>query len=296
MADCVSDKKNIGKSKCTRLPSLPKYIITTPNGFELTDANLATPTALKEALQAALKASKSTRIYLWPKFSSFEDQSEEAIYVQTPLGSRKVRDGQYRFRFGVSKDLCTHKAMFSHSSFGEGRVIIVDFNNRLLVTKASNGNYRGLSMDLLNAEKLRMGDGSNITESPIYLSLNDNLELDQSGELLDAGTVITELEPLTDVELKLTATATATTLVVSVKNVCDGEGVAGLVLADFIIRNAAGVVVAPTTVVDAASNGVYTITRTPNFVAGAYTVTLRDSSTLSLSAYEVLAPLAVTIP
>src|SRR5688572_28987773 len=199
MADCTDSKQNLSKSRCSKLPALPLYMITTPDDFVLTSANLASASALRTALQDALEGPVDSRIYLWPKFSSAEDASEETVYSETPFGSRKIRDGNYRFKFMISKSLCLHKAMFSHSGTG-GRVIIIDSERQVLLTEDSNGDYRGLSLDLLNVEKIKINMGDVLTETPVYVSLADNKEIDESGFLFDCS-IVNELEPLTDVDL-----------------------------------------------------------------------------------------------
>lgn len=290
--ECITIRKNIGKSKCNKIPQLFKYMIWTPNDFALTDDDFATSASLKTALQTAIKESASERIYLWPSFSRVEPKSEETIYVESPLGSRKVRDGNYRFRHFVAKDLCTHKAMYSHNST-EGRVIYVDNELNALLTKDSAGNYRGLSIDLLNTEKLKLSGGDDLTESPIYVSLANNKEVDVNGWQFDFS-VITELEPLTDVDLAVVEVIDTDNFTVSVKNACDGLPVSGLVAADFSVLKADGTAQAPDTVTEPNNDGVYLFIKAANFVDG--TVNLKAPSLLSLDAYESTGAQTVNIP
>lgn len=290
MPDCIDSKQNLSKSRCSKLPALPLYMITTPDDFVLTTANLASASALRTALQDALEGALDSRIYLWPKFSSAEDASEETVYNETPFGSRKIRDGNYRFKFMISKSLCLHKAMFSHSGTG-GRVIIIDSERQILLTEDSNGDYRGLSLDLLNVEKIKINMGDVLTETPVYVSLADNKEIDESGFLFDCS-IVNELEPLTDVDLVVSA-ATSADFTVTVTQVCDGTPVSGLVAADFSVLNNAGAAQVVASVVEGA-DGVYLIDASTAFIDG--TVNLVNPDVLTLHAYESTGAQVVNVP
>src|SRR5690606_30586716 len=102
-------KVNLGKSRDIRLPNLPKCMITTPNATLIAPEDYATEALLKTKLQALICNPYSTRAYLWPLFSLFENRSEEAQYEDTALGIHPTRDGQYRFMFGIRNGLCSHK-------------------------------------------------------------------------------------------------------------------------------------------------------------------------------------------
>lgn len=295
MADqCADTKKNIGKSKCNKIPKVFKYAIWTPNDFVLTESQLSVLATLKTALQAALIAGLDARCYLFPKFSNAtESASEATIYVESALGSRKVRDGNYRMRHFISKSLCVHRAMFTHSG-SDGRIIYIDVENQMLLTKDSNGDYRGLSLELFNPEKLMISTGDDLTQSPIYVALSDNREIDLSGYLFDIGTMISELEPLTDVDAVVAIAVAGTTLDVTVTNACDGSPISGLAAADFVVTTTAGVVQVPTTVAtEIGTTGVYRIIKSTNFVDGF--VNLVSAATLSIKAYEQAEPAAFDI-
>jgi len=283
-ADCAEEKLNIGKSRCTKAPKLAQYMIWTPNDFVIEEADLADAATFKAFIQAALKAAVDVRIYLFPAFSRVEPQSEDAVYIQSPLGSRKVREGNYRDRYFIDESLCTHKAMFTHTT-KEGRVIIIDVEGQWTLVEDSDGNYRGQSLDLLSVEKIIRSTGDNLTETPVYVSLSDSNELNRNGFLYSFPGLVSELEPLTDVTLTIVVEDTDN-LKVTVTNTCDGTLVSGLVVGDFTVLTAAGAAQAPDsrTVVSA---GVYRLTRAANFVTG--TVNLVSAATLSIEAYEATA-------
>lgn len=295
MAECADQvKKNVGKTKCTKLPKQGKFMFWTPNDFVLTEAQLADVATLRSALQDAMEAAEDSRIYLFPKFSNAtENASEATIYVESAMGSRKVRDGNYRFRHFISRSMCTHRAMFTHSG-SDGRIIYIDIENQMLLTKDSNGDYRGLTIDMINFEKLTISTGDDLTQSPVYVTFADNREIDLNGYVFDISTVISELEPLTDVDVTVNIAVVGTTLDVTVVNACDGTPISGLAAADFVVTNSAGVVQVPTTVAtEIGTTGVYRIIKSTNFVDGF--VNLVAPAALTLHAYEQVEPAAFDI-
>lgn len=216
MACTVEDKKNLGLSNCNEFPGLLSGMIETNVDFAIPAATLASgAAAVQTYLQDALLDPIADRIYYWPPFASFEDVSEEAVYQDTPLRYRKVRDGNYRFRFGISENMCLHKAMFTHRR-NSGRVFLVDQDGNLIGTELSNGDFAGFSIALLNTEKLKFNDGSVASESPILVALSNNIELDKNGEMFDASSFINELYRIVDVELTIVGSPSATTIVVDV--------------------------------------------------------------------------------
>lgn len=301
MSVCIVEKKNLGKSRCVKLPSVPKAMITTPDNFYLEPADYATDAALKVALQDLLVAPINSRGYLWPQFSSYENRSTESQYEDTILGMFPTYDGQYRFLMGIHKDMCTHKAMYSHRAVGEGRVFIIDVDNQIWGTEdPDTGNIYGFSIGLLHTEKFMLGDGqSNSTKSPVLIVLEDNEQFDKHGVLIETG-IIKQLERLTDVDIALAGAFLATAFTVDVTQSCDGIPVSGLLLADFILYASNGVTTqAILSVVENSSvPGRYLITA-PTVGPDVFedgTLTLRAPSLLTVKAYENPEPLTVNIP
>ena len=197
--ECNVLKKNLGVSLCNKMPEMLIGMITTPNNFVIPAATLADPVLLLEFLNEATLAPAAERIYLWPDFKSFENISTEAVYEDTPLSYIPVRDGQYRFRFGIRENLCLHKAMYTHRS-NTGRAIFIDSENQLLLTETSEGDAMGIKMQLLHTEKLLFNDGSVATKSPILVALQNNKEIDKSGILVSFDNV-GELNRIVDAKL-----------------------------------------------------------------------------------------------
>jgi hypothetical protein len=287
--ECNVVKKNLGLGRCNTLPSMPRTQITTPMNWKIPKATLdAGSAAIETYIQDAMLAPLGERIYLWPNFSSFENISEEATYQDTPLSYKKVRDGNYRFRFGISENMCIHKAMYTHRA-SSGRVIIVDIENQMIGTKNSAGDFMGLTINGLNTEKFKFNDGSVATESPILVALANNKELDKDGALIEADFVGT-LNRLVDVELTVVGTPSATTIVVDVKVKCDGTPLNGLVVGDFILLKNDGTSQTITSLAEV--DGRYTLSGT-GWVSGSLDLDTPDQ--LSIQAYESLGPVTITI-
>ncbi|GIV35400.1 MAG: hypothetical protein KatS3mg031_2935 [Chitinophagales bacterium] len=280
---CEIRKIPLGVGNCIEMPSLLSSMIVTPDNFSVTEANLNS----KTFWQNAVKADPSARIHVWPYFDMFENISEEAVYEDTPLSYQAVRDGNYRFRFSIAQGLCLHKAMFTHRA-KSGRVFLVDVDGQVICTKGSDGLYRGLSIQLLNTEKLQFNDGSVTTKSPIVLALRNNKELDRDGYIFTSSWFY-ELVRLKDVTIEVVSVS-ASSIVVDVYVTCDKTAVNGLVAADFILLDSGGS--AQTFSLSAGPNGRYTLSGT--FVDG--TLTLKPPATLSIDAYEHGAPITIDVP
>lgn len=289
MPDCLVLKKNLGLSKCNLLPGLIKGMITTPRGFSITAANAL----LVAQWQNALLTSPALRIYFWPLFKEFVDNSEKTVYEENELASLKVRDGKYRFEFAIKESLCLHKAMQSHAGNASSRAFLIDTDNNIIGTTNDNGvTFVGLDLELLNPEKLKFSDGKVSTKSPIYVVLSDNKEMDVNGMIVAAIPLSANLNRLTDVDVKEVGNITATIVQCTVKVSCDGTSVDGLVQADFSIKTAAGVVHAITACAQDPVTGIYSLT-SATAVAGDI-LTIVGPAALSIQAYESTGPVVLT--
>lgn len=285
--NCNVVKIPISRSNCAVLPSLVKGMITLPANFSATAANIIDPTFW----QALLGVVGITRGYLWPDFFNFENKSEAAVYAQNALATKNVRPGRYQFLASISKDLCTHKAIHTHKA-GAGQVAFVDVDNNVwLWLSDDDGLYRGLSVQLINPEKLTLNDGTNPTTSPIYIVLSDSNELDKHGYMVQ-GDFVSTLTPLSVADMTQVGALTSTVIVVDVAADCDGTAISGLLAADFSYKTAAGAPVAFTGVVESATlPGRYTLTAAAGLLTLG-TVTLRPPNTLTVKLYEI-APIVV---
>lgn len=288
---CDTKKKNLGVSKCAKLPQMFAGMFTTGLNFKIPAATLALgDAAIQTYLQdAMIHADPNQRIHLWPNFVGFEDAKEDAVYEETPLADLKVRDGKYRWRVQVQPDLCILRAMASHNG-GNQRVIFYDVENQLFGMENLAGDFMGFNVSLLNVEKLMISDGSTATRTPIYIVLKNSKQVDKTGVIM-AADYVDSLDRLTDVDITIIGTPSATQVKVTVNASCDGTPILGLALADFVLLTAAGVVQTITSITEV--NGVYTLIGT-GFVDG--TVNLVTPDLLTIKAYEPVAAVLVNVP
>jgi len=295
MACNIEDKKNLGLVDCNEFPGLINGMIETNNNFVIPAADIAAgATTVLATLQAGMIAGAASRTYYWPPFASFENVSEDAVYQDSPLLYRRVRDGNYRFKFGISQNMCIHKAMYTHRRTN-GRVIFTDQEGNLLLTKLSNGDYAGFSVALLNTEKLKFSDGSVATESPILIALANNAELDRNGVMFDASGFIGELYRIVDVNLVIVGTPTSSSIVVKATADCDGTPLSGLVVGDFLlVDDDDGLPHTISSAVESASiPGQYTLSGT---LFEDSVLSLKPAATLSVKAYEAISSVEVIVP
>jgi hypothetical protein len=276
MDECNLVKKPLGLGNCPKMPGYFKQKITTTKNWKIPAATLAQGNA---AVLAFIQAAILTKdVYLWPQMFSSENQSEETTYQSTPLGKRKVRDGFYEWLINYSDSMCSHKAMYTHRATS-GRVIFIDTDNQLVGTYNDAGDFFGLSMQMLNTEKMMPNTGDAVAMSPVRLTLADNLELDRDGALVQM-TGLSTLNPLTEAKLTIVS-ASDTEIVVDVTVACDGTPLEGLVEADFVLYDEDGEVVNITGF--ASDGGTYTLT-VVGYTGGA--LTLADPDDLTVQAYE----------
>lgn len=283
LQDCViAPQDNIYLSKCNDIPSVLSGFFETPSGFTIPIATAVDPVALKAFLQAAMKAPIATRIYWWPDLDNFTDQSEATTYQTSVLSERETNPGRYKFMFGITQSLCTHKAMYSHKK-RTGGALLLDLNGKMLASFNSAGDITCLELSMLNPEKLKFSDGSVATESPIVLSLRRHTQIDETGVMIDVSSFLNELIRLADVVLTNTIAQATTILSITVKQKCDGTPIIGLILTDFVVKSTAGATQTATSFLDN-GDGTYTLTKSTNWIDGS--ITLKPASTLSLTAYE----------
>lgn len=288
MSRCTDDKKNIGISRCNDLPKQFRGMITTPFNFKMTAENAL----LLATWQTALLAAKNIRIYKWPAFVQNDDAKTDATYEENTLGTRLADPGKYQWRPYFQQDMCTHKAMISHSGDNQ-RVIFFD-GNRMFMMEDEEGNVMGFPC-YLNTEKMLFADGAITTKTPVFISLHSSFDVDNYGITME-GKFFTSLNPLTDVELTVDAppATSADGISVLVSAVCDGVEVSGLLPADFIVKTAAGVdQPVATATEDPDEPGKYFVVGTGDFVAG--TITLRAASALTVKGYEAVKPATFAI-
>jgi len=284
---CLKTQKNIGTSSCKKLPQLLKGMITTSADFSIAEDDVNTLANWQDGIFATYKRN---RIFYWPVAVNLENLNEESVYEETPLSTMNVRDGRYRFRASFQENLELHKSMFTHKNF-QGRIFLIDIENKVVGTRREDGSFAGFTLDLLNPEKMTFNDGSIVSKSMVYISLQDNLELDKFGRQIEGG-FLRGLQRLTDASLTIVGTPSSTEIVVKVTNALDNEPVLGLNDGDFVLTDGAGTAQTISSVVESTLvEGQYTLSGTA-LVSGI--LDLASPDTISVKGFEGIA-LEITI-
>lgn len=284
---CADDKLNIGVSQCDKNIGLIRGIITTPLDYTITAVEAASATKW----QADIKANKSSRIYLFPKWAvNFENISSDETREDTPLDSLPVFPGQHRYRLFFRQNLEIHKNIYSHTG-SNGRAFLIDHELKIIGTSNDNGTtLKGFLLTELNVQKLVPNDGAAATKTAVSLYMTDNNELDRNGFMIDGASFVNSLVGLTTVTLTQNGTATASLVKVDVKSKVDNVGISGLVQTDFDLTGIGGT---PSGVTEnPAGSGTYDIAGS-TFTSG--DVDLVTADQLSIDAYESAGPVSITI-
>lgn len=281
---CETNLKNVGASACKKFPTALAGFIKTPLNFTIPIASILTASEWQDAIVAAA----GVRVHMFPESFDYTNESEEPQRQTSSTGKqRTVRVGEYRFRFLFDVNLEQHKAIYSHIG-SAGRIFFIDSNKKLIFTTTDEVNARGFLLGEFQPEKAQFGTGSEISVSPVYLTLQDNTEFDVNGQQVEFASQFAALNPLTDVKLAQVGTASATAITVSVKSALDEVGIVGLIQADF---NLTGVGGSPSGVTDN-NDGTYTIAGTG---MGSGNIDLVAADQLSITAYESSGPVAITV-
>lgn len=288
MNECDVIKRNIGLTRCVKMPQMLAGMIETPTNFKVPAASVNDPAYWQAAIFNPVN-----RIFYWPPFDEFENLTGETVYATNLLGTRPVADAAYDFRFMIAQNMCFHKNAYTHRSLS-GRTILIDREFQGFGIKDVNGDFMGFNTGMLHTENLRFNDGSVFTASPIRVQLKSPREVNALGHLINMDFLST-LVGIVDVNIEQIGAGAAGAFTVEVTIDCDGTAVIGLDSADFILRDPDGTIHAVTDVVeDALIPGRYLVTGAA-FVNN-MTLTLRDASQLSVDGYEHPEPVAITIP
>jgi hypothetical protein len=283
---CVDGVRNISDTSCAKLPQEIKGIITAPKDFSLTFAEAAESSNWQDAIVAA----KTARIYLFPFAFKGENVSEDIAYEETSLAEQLIRQGRYRWRLSFSNGINMEVAKQMATHISDESVFLIDSKNVIWGWEATTGSISGFDISLINPENLTFNDGSVATAKPVYISLADPSQMNLYAVPTDAA-FVTTLKRLTEVEISIVGTPTATEIVAKVVSFVDNVPILGLVQADFSLVDGTGAAQTISGVTDN-SDGTYTVAGT-GLVSGE--LDLVSAATLSIQAYESNGPATVTI-
>ena len=208
--------------------------------FTIDTFEIATETAAK--LEATWQdAIDAEEIFPFKNFLEVENSNEENVREEFSTGAVAfVRQGKYRETGKVNMAVCE---MIQHLAFNnkKGRVFLVTSNGYILGYSPDGTKLKGYSLDTLEVSNMSGSDGSAQRKVSTYYSLSTP---SQQGEDIVAFKPTAfdalDLEGLINVDITEDDEATTSLVTFTVLTSCDGEGVTGLVEADFLFLDAAG--------------------------------------------------------
>lgn len=230
---------------------------------------------------------------MWPLYAPEEitTANTEDTFFEGRTRRYKTANGKKVTTYTSMLGLCSHAALVT---FNDAEIRVLEFTEDGKVKGVINdaGEIFGQSA-VLNIGRRLDPTADRPASTLTTVNYTDYTELEQNGAIFIPGFRASELYGIMDVSL-VQGTATATNIKVKVTQGCQGGGetLDSLVLADFVVKNAAG---ATQTVTFTApdSDGYYTLTGT-GFATG-YTVGLNGVVTSAGLSYEAVKPITITV-
>ena len=205
------------------------------DSFEInTQANSMLEATWQDAIDAE-------EVFPFKNFKQVEPSPEENVREEFSTGGTVfVRQGKYRETGMVGMAILE---MQEHLKFNnrKGRTFIVTSNGYILGYTLDGVKFKPFNLDSLEVSNMGGTDGSTTRKVSTYYSLENP---DEQGAYLVAVKPTAfnplDLEGLLNVDITEDDEATTSLVTFTVLTSCDGEGVTGLVEADFLFLDAAG--------------------------------------------------------
>lgn len=293
--------QNTGK-ECDKAMGPAAMLIAVPKSLKFTLADLADPTIW---LTALIHASRSVRAY--PLFGQFapireiaNDKESDVLVTLDDGSSILIRYGFYNRMFSTTNGgLCYAKALQSLNSSGYS-LIEIDKEGQMLCKQNADGTFSGFIVDFMYAPSPTLSDLKNPYKNHFKVSY-DSKQYVQHGIILAGAENLLSLQGLIDAKIVKLA-STTTYLAIDVLTECgDADlvellGSAWLNPANFVVKNAAGVVQTISSVTNVGGH----LHLSGTFIsAGVYTVTGAVPSVLlsnDIDGYEASNTVSITIP
>lgn len=230
---------------------------------------------------------------MWPLYSPEEitTANTEDTFFEGRTKQYLTAKGKKITTYTAILGLCSHSALTTFSGLDLRQFEFTE-DGKVKGVIDEDGKVYGQSVTLTVAKRLD-ATADRPPSTLVTINYNDYTELEQDGAIFIPGFRSSELFGIFDVHMTQVS-ASATSIRLTVANGCAGGGdnILSFVLANFIVRNLAGVVQTVTfTAPDA--NGVYTLTGT-GFATG-FTVELDGVVTVGGLSYESPEPLVITV-
>ena len=262
--------------------------LATATGIVLTTDSFSFANATEFAtLSKWQDAVKAKQIFPLMGIMETDDNTEEVSYYESPQGSKvKLRDGKYIYTYKFYLSLAQHKELQKFSS-AKLRYFIIDAKNQIRGYSPDGTEIKGYSIQTFEAEKMQPASADTPAFSPISIVEQNASQWNGFGAVISPNWEAEGLSSLTNVDLSIVGTPSATTIVVNVgaKIGLNPDGsdslvaITGIAPADFVVLKATDGSTQTVTYVDN-GDGTYTGTGT-SLVSGS--VNLKAPSAMASS-------------
>ena len=207
-------------------------------------------------------------IYVFTEIQNVESQNVEPVFEQLLTKTIQVQPSIKQTQFQYVESDCVHSAI---RTFNNTSWLMYEFSEGDLfkAIEETDGTIKGQKVQVfVDIQTTAIGAESGKTN--VVVRYNDPFEYEKKGSVLKLDTVFGDLEGAATVSIEEVGTSLATQINLDAKLACGGDDVTTLVLADFLVKDGAGVTVVPSSVTYNATSGLYEIVGTG--FANGYTV------------------------
>jgi hypothetical protein len=223
------------------------------------------------------------QVYPFPYFEQVENQDEDDVKESLPTGLDVfIREGKIKEMGSTNLSLMTLQNLRTFNNV-KGSIILISSNGYIMGYSPDGVKLKGFTLQNFHVGGIGKTDGTTQRRTPVSWGISD------SAQVLDYGVAIKptwnplDLEGILDVDIAV-QTDTNALCEFTVKRTCDGEGVDGLVAADFNFLVTAGTAQTGSTFAEV-GNGAYKYTSSgTTFTTG--TIDLKLPSAQTTGGYE----------
>ena len=254
-----------------------------PRGTEIATADLL---VAKATYETGMKNPLATRWFYVPLFDAFTDKSTEDVYVDSLQGQKFSEEGKIAYQATVEVNKYTSLNMRSWND-KQWDWIPFDESASIMATSSDGTIAKGFAITFRTTNQKLAEQGTKMMQ-PIEIVYQDATQWADEGVVVEPMNLssadwnpITDIDGVYDVDIAQVGTATSSLIVVSVyKSGIDSanaiSNVTGLVVGDFVVKDAAGATVTVDSIVDNGDgtydligSGVFVTLGTANIVATA---------------------------
>jgi hypothetical protein len=285
---CATLIKNTGQSDCNVDVGFDIGHVFVPRGTEIATADAA---KLLATWTTGIQADAGSRWYPVPSSVKQEPTPDEPVYEALSQGAEQyLYTNTSKDRFFISANILTPKFVSNMNSLNNGiwAAYIITSNGYIKGKTTDDTKFLPINVTI-RVEPQRKATDAEGAHLPYTVRLDDYQDWNLYGASVKptAFNPVTDLEGLLDVDLAVSGTPSATTLVITVATDLNNIAVTGLVLADFVFTDSG----TPDSVAES-PDGTYTFTDTDLLTGSA---NLKSPSAMTTSGYESTGSVSWTI-